>query len=98
MHPTQFAEICALLRGRTGHDFSQYKQATLMRRIRRRMQALGIATVPELILRLRNEPALIDSLFHELLIRRHPVYARSRRVHRLATDRVAADPGRQGVP
>jgi two-component system, chemotaxis family, CheB/CheR fusion protein len=68
MHPTQFAEICALLRGRTGHDFSQYKQATLMRRIRRRMQALGIATVPELILRLRNEPALIDTLFHELLI------------------------------
>jgi hypothetical protein len=29
VHPTQFAEICALLRDHTGHDFSQYKQATL---------------------------------------------------------------------
>jgi two-component system, chemotaxis family, CheB/CheR fusion protein len=68
IHPTQFAEICALLRRRTGHDFSQYKQATLMRRIRRRMQALRIATAHELLLRLRNEPELIDTLFHELLI------------------------------
>jgi len=30
--------ICTLLRAKTGHDFSQYKESTLLRRIQRRMQ------------------------------------------------------------
>jgi two-component system CheB/CheR fusion protein len=68
MRPTQFGEICALLRGRTGHDFSQYKQPTLARRIRRRMQALRIAAISDLIARLQSDPAQIDALFHDLLI------------------------------
>jgi two-component system, chemotaxis family, CheB/CheR fusion protein len=66
--PTQFAEICALLRDHTGHDFSHYKQATLMRRLQHRMQALQIASVPDFILRLRDKPEAIDALFHDLLI------------------------------
>jgi two-component system CheB/CheR fusion protein len=68
VHPTQFGEICALLRGRTGHDFSQYKQPTLMRRIHRCMRTMHVASVDELIRSLRDEPARIDALFHELLI------------------------------
>ncbi|HET6234960.1 MAG TPA: chemotaxis protein CheB [Acetobacteraceae bacterium] len=48
LDPVLFAEICGLLRGRIGHDFSQCKTATLTRRIRRRMKAQGIATVPDL--------------------------------------------------
>ena len=48
LDPVLFAEICGLLRGRIGHEFSQDKTATLTRRIRRRMQAQGIATVPDL--------------------------------------------------
>ena len=45
---------CRVILGeRIGHDFSQYKTATLTRRIRRRMQAQGIATVPDLLRVLR---------------------------------------------
>src|SRR5665213_1319635 len=38
----QLAEIAALLRARTGHDFSGYKDKTVTRRIQRRMQVLQI--------------------------------------------------------
>jgi len=60
--------ICALLRTRLGHDFSQYKQSTLVRRIQRRMQVLQIDGVPEYIDRLRQEPNQLDLLFRDLLI------------------------------
>jgi chemotaxis methyl-accepting protein methylase/signal transduction histidine kinase/exonuclease VII small subunit len=66
--PEHFAELCALLRNRTGHDFSQYKQPTLLRRIHRRMQAQRVASVPEFLDLLRREPQHIDRLFRELLI------------------------------
>ena len=66
--PTRFAEICALLRERIGHDFSQYKKPTLQRRIHRRMQAQGIATVDDLIQVLRREPRQVDRLFHDMLV------------------------------
>lgn len=62
------AAICALLRAGTGHDFSQYKHSTLLRRIQRRMQVLRIDTVPEFIARLRKEPRQGDLLFREFLI------------------------------
>jgi two-component system, chemotaxis family, CheB/CheR fusion protein len=60
--------ICALLRARLGHDFSQYKQNTLIRRIQRRVQVLQIDSVPEYIERLRGEPNQLDLLFRDLLI------------------------------
>src|SRR5262252_5101096 len=60
--------ICALLRARLGHDFSQYKENTLVRRIQRRMQVLQIDNVPEYIDRLRREPDQLDLLFRDLLI------------------------------
>jgi two-component system CheB/CheR fusion protein len=62
------AEICGLLRRRTGHDFSQYKTPTLMRRIRHRMQARGIATIPDLVRLLRREPQEIERLFQDVLV------------------------------
>jgi len=65
----QFAELCTLLRNRTGHDFSQYKQATLQRRIQRRMQALGVTSVAGLLDLLRRDPRQLDRLFHDMLIR-----------------------------
>ena len=60
--------ICALLRSELGHDFSQYKEKTLIRRVQRRMQVLRIDTVPEYIQRLRKEPRERELLFRELLI------------------------------
>jgi two-component system CheB/CheR fusion protein len=68
LDPALLAEICGLLRGRTGHDFSHYKTPTLVRRIRRRMQAQRIATVADMVQLLRHEPRQIDRLFHDLLV------------------------------
>jgi two-component system CheB/CheR fusion protein len=62
------AKICSLVRSKLGHDFSQYKEKTLVRRIQRRMQVLQIDAVPDYIERLRAEPNECGLLFHELLI------------------------------
>ena len=60
--------ICALLRTRTGHDFSQYKESTIIRRIQRRMQVLQSDTPEAYVERLKAEPREIDLLFNDLLI------------------------------
>lgn len=60
--------ITGLLLAEVGHDFSQYKEKTLVRRIQRRMQVLQTATVAEYIEHLRQEPREAEHLFHELLI------------------------------
>ena len=62
------AKISALLRARVGHDFSKYKEKTLIRRIQRRMQVLQIDTVQAYIARLREDPHQVEVLFRELLI------------------------------
>jgi two-component system, chemotaxis family, CheB/CheR fusion protein len=59
---------CAVLHGRLGRDFSQYKTGTLMRRIQRRMQVLRIDAVPSYIEQLRTSPQEAELLFRELLI------------------------------
>jgi two-component system CheB/CheR fusion protein len=61
-------QISALLRTRTGHDFSGYKDKTVARRVQRRMQVLQIAQVPDFIERLRKEPSEVDILLQDLLI------------------------------
>jgi two-component system CheB/CheR fusion protein len=61
-------KICALLRARLGHDFREYKESTLIRRIQRRMQVLQIEDVPEFIDRLRVDPNQLDLLFRDFLI------------------------------
>jgi len=58
----------ALLRRHTGHDFSQYKETTIQRRVQRRMQALQLATVPTYVERLRHDPHEVEFLFKDLLI------------------------------
>ncbi|MET4717633.1 two-component system CheB/CheR fusion protein [Bradyrhizobium japonicum] len=62
------AAITALLRKRLKHDFSGYKQNTLIRRIQRRMQVLQIEAVSAYAEHLRREPSEGDALFRELLI------------------------------
>ncbi len=61
-------QIHALLRARTGHDFREYKDRTVVRRIQRRMQVLQIEEVDAFIGRLRREPRELDLLFQDLLI------------------------------
>src|SRR3546814_14378116 len=64
------SDVCSsdFLRNRIGHDFSQYKEKTLTRRIQRRMQVLQIDTLPEYIERLRTEPLQTELLFRDMLI------------------------------
>src|SRR5262245_44358537 len=62
------AQICTLLRMRTGHDFSGYKDKTVARRVQRRMQVLQIDEVPNFIERLRKDPQELDVLLQDLLI------------------------------
>ena len=60
--------ICRLLQRHTGHDFSQYKESTIHRRLQRRMQALQLDTVETYVERLRQDPTEVDFLFKDMLI------------------------------
>jgi chemotaxis methyl-accepting protein methylase/PAS domain-containing protein len=62
-------KIIFLIRSRNGHDFSLYKQNTLMRRIEKRMAILQIGSKADYATFLRSNPQEIDLLFRELLIR-----------------------------
>ncbi len=61
-------KIAVVLRDQTGHDFSQYKQNTLIRRIERRMAVHQIEQPEEYLRYLRQTPAEAQSLFRDLLI------------------------------
>ncbi|OPX58705.1 MAG: chemotaxis-specific methylesterase [Methanobacterium sp. PtaB.Bin024] len=61
-------KIFMLIRNRTGHDFSYYKENTVYRRIGRRMNVHQIETIPLYLRYLQENPHEIDILFKELLI------------------------------
>lgn len=61
-------EIFVLLRMRTGHDFSQYKRPTLMRRIGRRMQVNTVSDLSAYLEVLQSRPEEIQALLRDLLI------------------------------
>jgi two-component system CheB/CheR fusion protein len=65
---SQLATIMAALRARSGHDFSNYKDKTLLRRLQRRMQVLHLETPAAYIDHFRKQPDELDMLFRELLI------------------------------
>lgn len=60
--------VCDHLRHRLGHDFSQYKRSTMLRRVQRRMQVVGAATGEEYLERLNGKPEEARLLFRDLLI------------------------------
>jgi len=60
--------ILAHVHARTGHDFSQYKRSTLLRRIQRRMQINGLATLETYLDYLRDNPTEASALFNDVLI------------------------------
>jgi len=65
---SQLTTICAILNSRLGRDFGDYKANTLIRRVRRRMQVLGVAHVGEYIQHLRSRSDEPELLFQEFLI------------------------------
>jgi two-component system CheB/CheR fusion protein len=60
--------ICEILRNRTGHDFSGYKQSTIIRRIQRRMHVLQVSDGASFLARLEADPREVHLLFQDLLI------------------------------
>ncbi len=62
------ASIYALLRSRTGHDFSLYKDRTFQRRVERRIQVRQSQSLDDYVERLRKEPDEVNALFRDLLI------------------------------
>lgn len=60
--------VCEHLRHRLGHDFSQYKRSTMLRRIQRRMQVVGASSGQDYLAQLRDHPGEADLLFRDLLI------------------------------
>lgn len=61
-------EVCTILRKRTGHDFSNYKQNTVMRRIGKRMDLHQIDHVDQYLRFLEESEHEVNTLFKELLI------------------------------
>ena len=60
--------IFNLIRTRTGHDFSDYKQSTINRRIERCMVITKVNSLDEYVLYLQQEPTEVDALFQDILI------------------------------
>ena len=61
-------EIFALLRHRSGHDFSCYKRPTIARRVERRMNVHHFERSTDYVEFLRRDPTELDVLFNDLLI------------------------------
>lgn len=67
-HGEMLRKIWAILRIRTGHDFSLYKKNTFLRRIERRLALQKIDDLSHYIKVLRQDPLEVDRLFQDLLI------------------------------
>ena len=61
-------DTLAFLRVRTGHDFSDYKRPTILRRIARRMQVNGFEELPAYLAFVRAHPGEVGALLRDLLI------------------------------
>jgi two-component system CheB/CheR fusion protein len=65
---TTYKQIISLLRVSTGVDFTYYKQATIRRRINRRMALCMKKSIDEYIRYLKDSKIEQNTLFHDLLI------------------------------
>jgi two-component system CheB/CheR fusion protein len=65
---TALREVLAFLRSQTGHDFSHYKRATVLRRIARRLQVNSLETIPAYLDFLRTHAHEASALLRDLLI------------------------------
>ncbi|HEX2993669.1 MAG TPA: chemotaxis protein CheB, partial [Anaerolineales bacterium] len=60
--------ILAQVHARTGHDFSQYKRSTVLRRVERRMQLNGFNTLEAYLAYLRGNANEAQAMFNDILI------------------------------
>jgi two-component system CheB/CheR fusion protein len=64
----QLSDILALVRKKKSHDFSSYKEATLLRRINRRMGLHRIGRLSSYLERLKRDAQEVDALAADLTI------------------------------
>ncbi|HUG02707.1 MAG TPA: chemotaxis protein CheB [Longimicrobiales bacterium] len=67
-HRQLMQKVFALIRARTGRDFSRYKRPTVLRRISRRMQLLQVEELEAYMELLGTDPAEVDALADDILI------------------------------
>lgn len=65
---SELRDVLTFLRTRTGRDFNQYKRATVLRRIGRRMQVNGVDNLAGYLNCLRTRPGECVELLNDLLI------------------------------
>ena len=65
---TPLRDILTVLRTRTGHDFKQYKRATVLRRIERRLQVNRISDLDAYAKHLHDHPEETRPLLDDMLI------------------------------
>jgi two-component system CheB/CheR fusion protein len=63
-----YDRVLLLLRQRTGHDFSAYKDKTLRRRLERRIRLHDLETLRDYLVLVQKRPEELDLLFQEFLI------------------------------
>jgi two-component system CheB/CheR fusion protein len=61
-------EIFTQLKVRTGHDFTNYKRATILRRIERRINVRNLRDLPSYSRLVRSDPEEVQALLKDLLI------------------------------
>ena len=61
-------EIFAILRTRSGHDFTGYKKPTVLRRVQRRMGLASTTALAQYAARLRDDSAEVQALANDLMI------------------------------
>jgi two-component system CheB/CheR fusion protein len=62
------SKIFLLIRSSTGHDFSNYKQNTIRRRIERRMAVHQLDRITDYLRYLQENPAEVETLYKDMLI------------------------------
>lgn len=68
-HDDSFFELFVhVIRQRTGYDFTNYRQSSISRRIRRRMQVLGVRSERDYVDKMVSKPSEADQLFNDILI------------------------------
>ena len=61
--------ILGIVRARRGVDFRVYRRATILRRVRNRMISTGVASLPEYLARLRDDPDECAPLVERLTLK-----------------------------
>src|SRR4051812_7979677 len=65
---TAMQQVLMFLRTQTGHDFTHYKRATILRRIARRLQVNSSDDIPAYLEFMQTHPGEARALLHDLLI------------------------------